>query len=300
MASDFSTDPRCQALWRFENGLNDSRGGNHLIDVNGVGFDPAEKKEGSYAGVFEKANSEYAYRADADLDPGFPFKNGDTARKISVCGWLRPWSYAYPGYIFAKFDTTGNRRSFALTRYGAYIRVYSGYNGGASSEYFETNLFMSNSEWYHLGVTFDGLNKAGTVRLFRANNGTTYSWPFTFNNEPYIGTADVTVGSRHGGGDFFNGHLDELVVFNDLISINEIDAIRSGTYTGPLPGYVKADTLGTLVAYSLTPDVGYVQADALGKLVAYELAKPKRVFPVPHPKTRWQSHYGKRKFPVVN
>jgi hypothetical protein len=301
MANDFSTDPRCQALWRFENDLTDSQGGNHLTDVNPVAFTAADKKEGSYAADFEKDNSEYAYRPDANLDAGFPFKNGDAAKKIAVCFWIKPESYQYPGYIFAKFDTAGNRRSFAVARYGARIRVYSGYNGGASNEYFEADLFMSNNEWYHIGVSFDGLNKAGVIRLFRASNETTYSWPFNFVNETHVADADLTAASRHGGGNYYDGLLDELVVFNDLISVEEIDAIRRGEYTGPLPGYVKADALGTLVAYSLTPDVGYVQADALGVLAAYGVKPPGgRVFPVPHPKTRWQSHYGKRKFPVVN
>lgn len=301
MANDFSTDPRCKAVWRFENNLEDSKGGNHLTGVNGVGFDSNEKKEGSYAGVFEKANSEYAYRTDADLDSGFPFKNGDTTKKITVCFWVRPWSFVYPAYIYAKYDTN-NRRSFAVARYGNYFRVYSGYNGGASYEYFDASLITSNNEWYHVGVVFDGLNKTGLMRIYRASNETVYTWSFDFNNETYVADANLTVAARHDANSSYlhDGHLDEMVVFNDLLSVIDIDRIRAGTYTGPT-NCVRGETMGVLAAYSLTPEGNFVRADALGATAAYTTKLPGgRVFPVPHPKTRWQSHFGKRKFPVVN
>ena len=84
MANDFSADSRVKALWRFENNLNDARGGNHLTDVNTVGFTSADKKEGGYAADFEKDNAEYGYRNDNDLDGGFPLKSGDSLKKISV------------------------------------------------------------------------------------------------------------------------------------------------------------------------------------------------------------------------
>lgn len=317
MANDFSTDSRCKALWRFENNLNDGKGGNHLTDVNTVGFTSTNKKEGTYAADFEKDNSEYGYRTDSDLDSGFPLKSGDSAKKITVCCWIKPESYQYPGHIIAKYDTTGNRRSFALVRYGGTIHVYNGYNGGASQETLDTSYFAYNGEWYHLGVSFDGVNKSCLVRIFRASNSTTATYRFSLANETNVEDADVTVGSRHGGGDYYDGLLDELVVFNDLLSVMEIDAIRAGVYSGPMPevradalgalaayqldGRVQADALGALVAYSLTPEAAFVQADALGITAAYAVARPPgRVFPVPHPKTRWQSHYGKRKFPVVN
>lgn len=316
MANNFSTDSRCKALWRFENNLNDGKGGNHLTDVNTVGFTSADKREGTYAADFEKNNSEYGYRTDSGLDVGFPLKSGDTAKKISVCCWIKPESYQYPAYIFAKHDTTGNRRSFALVINGGTISVYSGYNGGASYETLNTDYYVNNSEWYHVGVSFDGLNKSCLVRIFRASNSTTALYNFSLDNETNVEDANVTVGAMHGGGGYYDGLLDELVVFNDLLSAIEIDAIRSGTYSGPMPqvrgdalgamaayqipGTIQANAIGTTVAYSLTPEAAFVQANALGITAAYAVASPPgRVFPVPHPKTRWQSRYGKRKFPVV-
>jgi hypothetical protein len=55
-----------------------------------------------------------------------------------------------------------------------------------------------------------------------------------------------------------------------------------------------------MAAYGLFAEIGEVQVNASGLMVAYGIAPPpRRVFPVPHPQVRWQSHFGKRKFPVV-
>ncbi|MDD2903720.1 MAG: hypothetical protein PHU44_14945 [Syntrophales bacterium] len=75
---------------------------------------------------------------------------------------------------------------------------------------------------------------------------------------------------------------------------------------GVVPAYelapgVQANGLGTLVAYSLIPDTGWVDAHTLGLLVAYGTEPPvitKRVFPVPTRLMRYQSQWGKRKFPI--
>ena len=60
MANDFSGDSNCVALWRFENGAltADSKGTNTLTDVNTVGSDTVDYKEGSGCADFEATASE--------------------------------------------------------------------------------------------------------------------------------------------------------------------------------------------------------------------------------------------------
>jgi len=317
MANDFSTDNRCKALWRFENNLDDGKGGNHLTGSGSVAFSSADKKEGSYSADFEQTESDYAYRPDANLDVGFPLKSGDVVKKISVCCWVKPESNQASANIFAKVDTTGNRRTFSLAVWSGIVKVLNGYSNGALWEILDTGYLLANGEWYHIGVSFDGVNKYALVRIFRASNSSVSTYQFNFANETNIEDADITVGARHGGGDYYDGLIDELVVFNDLLTTIEIDAIRAGTYAGPIPQvrgeavgslaayegqvWVRADALGLMAAYSLTPEATYVQADAMGLLAAYHVAPPpKRVFPVPNPRVRWQTHPNLRKFPVVN
>jgi len=65
------------------------------------------------------------------------------------------------------------------------------------------------------------------------------------------------------------------------------------------PG-VQINSMGVQVAYSLVPDVGYVQVNAAGVQVAYSEQPEvftKRVFPLPNRRRRYQTQWGKRKFP---
>ena len=63
---------------------------------------------------------------------------------------------------------------------------------------------------------------------------------------------------------------------------------------------VQIDQVGIVVVYSDQAVASRVQVDQAGMVVVYgHTTEPKRKFPVPSPKTRWQSQPGKRQFPVV-
>jgi len=67
------------------------------------------------------------------------------------------------------------------------------------------------------------------------------------------------------------------------------------------PG-VQVNAMGIQVAYSLIPDVGAVQINAMGLQVAYSEAPEivtRRVFPLPSRSRRYQTQWGKRKFPLA-
>lgn len=63
---------------------------------------------------------------------------------------------------------------------------------------------------------------------------------------------------------------------------------------------VQIDQAGVVVVYSDRADEGKVQVNQAGVVVVYgHTIEPKRKFPVPSPKTRWQSQPGKRVFPIM-
>jgi len=335
MANDFSTDSRCKALWRFENNLQDSKGGN---DLTGAGS-PAityvtDCQEGSHAADFENANGNYAYRADADLDPGFPLKSGDTTKKISVCFWVKPESWVSYAGLFTKWDWNGNRRSLEIQRNNNRLKINVGHTNGSNYQSFNTGIYLDNGQWYHVGVVVDGVGKLMRARVYKESTGDIYTFSAELDNELWVGDPDLVIGSIDGGGssNYFDGILDEVVVFNDLLSDIEIDEIRGGTFDGPAQ-VVRAGTLGNVVLgqsdavqgaalgvvalYSDIPIEGNIEADALGAVVVgqkeaevraaslgavalYSDVLVHRKFPVPAPKTRWQSQAGRRKFPIIH
>lgn len=66
-------------------------------------------------------------------------------------------------------------------------------------------------------------------------------------------------------------------------------------------GFVQIDSAGLTCVYSLEPEGGFVKTTALGIAAIYQtVLPPKRKFPQPSSKARWQSHPNTRKFPLIN
>ena len=197
MANDFSTDPRVKALYQFENNLNDGKGGNHLTGSGSVAYTATDKKEGSYAADMEQAESDYAYRTDADLDAGFPLKSGDATKKISVCFWLKPESYINYSGLLTKWNWTGNRRSLEIQRNYSTLKINCGHTDGIQYQNFNTGISLYNGEWYHVAICIDGKTaKSIYVRVFRAGTSVINEYRGNLTNELWVGDAKV-VSWRH-------------------------------------------------------------------------------------------------------
>ena len=255
-----------------------------------------------------------------DENAGFPLKSGDATKKISVCFWLKPESYINYSGLLTKWNWTGNRRSLEIQRNYSTLKINCGHTDGIQYQNFNTGISLYNGEWYHVAICIDGKTaKSIYVRVFRVGTSVINEYRGNLTNELWVGDAKVVVGAIDGPGsdNYFNGLLDEMVVFNELLTAKEIDAIRSGAYSYPMTevrvetagaqvaytdqdGFVRVDAAGFMTAYGLFAEIGEVQVNAGGLMVGYDMTPPiRRVFPVPHLKVRWQSHLGKRKFPVV-
>lgn len=234
-ANVFTSDTHCQAVWLLENGAltTDSRGNGNTLTNTGV-VATATHKEGSYAGDWESSDSDFMEIADASLSADFPLKTGDTTGDISVTLWVQFESFPAASHLFGKYNSSGvNYRSFAIqarntsTNLGFII----GYASGVSYEAVWTAT-VTTGVWYHVGITYSQSTKAYTFRVWDDGAGSVISNASgNTTNTMSITAASVLLGARSGGADaFLDGILDEVVVFDDLLSTAEIDEIRSGTY----------------------------------------------------------------------
>jgi len=231
--NDFG-DVNCVALWRLENGALtvDSKGGNTLTN-DAVVADAVNYKEGEASGDFEWSSSAFMTIADADLDAGFPLKDGDSTKKISVCAWIMPESLPTEGCFFAKWDHAGLKRQLQILQLGSPsdIRVYIGYNGGVSYEEVVTlNTNMVVNQWYHIGFTFQDSDKSWRLRVWDESGESVMEDTGNTINNINIEDSFFTLGCVSDGINHFDGRIDEVVVFNDILTSDEIDQIRVGTY----------------------------------------------------------------------
>jgi len=252
MANDFAGDPNLVALYRFENGAlgTDSSGnGNTLTEVNTPASQTSIYKEGSGSVDLERGSSEYFYRNDSGLSSNFPFKNGSSNNKITICAWVRYETVA-SSHIFSKYAS--NKLSFMFgTSPGNKLQMGVGYNGGASAEYKNHGTILSTGTWYHVSGTFNGSNNSYTLRVKDSDGetiGSDISDTFSLEGGSVnIEDARIEIGSISIYGYYFDGLIDELVIFDKILTDAEITDIALGQYS---PYTVYEDSVSDLMKAS--------------------------------------------------
>jgi len=242
--NDFSGDANCVAVWNIDSDAlgTDSLGPNYTTLINsGVAWDTTNQKRGTGCGDFDPAGSDYMYCADANLEAGFPLKNGDSKKEISVCAWIRAHAFTGPtevDTIFTKGDSDGNDISFAAIVYeigGIHVPgIDIATGGGTAHQFYWHDSGLSTDTWYHITWTYEDSGKSYAIRV-RDQYGAVVGTDETGNAATNISVSDgsATIGAIVASGipqQFFDGLIDEVVVFNDVLSLAESNKIALGTY----------------------------------------------------------------------
>jgi hypothetical protein len=229
MANNFAADLSCVALWRFENGAldTDSIGTNTLSEGGSPAADTVNFLEG--AASLSLGGSAYVYRTDANLAAGFPLKDGDATKLITVCCWVKVTSGET---IWSKFKTSGGR-SLCLRYVSPSFKLMYGTSASGSSEY--TLGACSTGVWYHISVMVDGVNGRIWAIIYNNTTGVTQFYSNTGLAALYVGTAQWSIGERGANEGYkLTGKMDEVVVFNALKNYSELLAIRQQTFAYPV------------------------------------------------------------------
>lgn len=232
-ANNFASDGNCKAAWNVDNGAltTDSKGTNTLTN-SGVTADTGDYQQGDASGDFDSL-SDRLYCTDGNLDSGFPFKNGESNTVISSTGWFKidalPSSASR--YLWGKWAPS-TVRSWLLYITSSDKHLAIGIDTGGPTEVLDTGYEIQTGRWYHVGATYSSSTKAWTVRLWDDTaSSVVYSDGGTSTNAAQVSTATWAIGSNIST--TADGHRDEIVVFNDILTTGEIDQIRAGTYSGP-------------------------------------------------------------------
>lgn len=239
VGNNFAVDPNCVALWRFEAGklTLDSIKTNKLKDVNSVDVNTVDYREGAAAAQLDWADGEYFSIADANLSSGFPFKNGTSNSKISICFWVKfdtmtSWPCIFSKNLSAKYGFGISKTSLDK------LEMFVGYNSGTNAEIFVHDATLQPDRWYHVGATFDNSSRAYRIRIWDATTHAILGTDKTGTAVHSVvnDSGEVQIGHSAGLNRFLynlDGTLDEFVVFNDVLSVADIDKIRQGTYGKP-------------------------------------------------------------------
>jgi hypothetical protein len=235
----FAGDNRFKAQFNFEPGfvLDDSLESNTLSASGANYFATSIIKMQGAMGVsnynYRGNVSEHLSIADADLPSGFPLKNGDTAKTMSMCGWftpLQPDAGHGAGalkYIFGKGDMNAQTGCGLSTPVLSSWELRFWWNGA----FFTTGITLSAMVPYHIGFVVDGVNKTAWVRLYDSSTGVATTYPFSPATTLTPGSGPLIVaGYDDGHSSPARGIYDEIIVSNALLSEEDIDAIRMGDF----------------------------------------------------------------------
>lgn len=235
MANDFSGDSNCVALWKFDNNANDSKGGNDLTEVNTPAYDAGDKKEGTHSIDLESGSDEHCSIADGDLDAGFPGKSGTSEQSFSICCWVKPESLSGWMGLVDKYITTGDLRVYTLNLYNGAVGFRLGYSAGAAATSLTFDTVLEVGKWYHIAITYDASDNGMKIRVWDDDAGALLddNKATTAGGDMSPRAAPLEIGRFYTDDAYtFDGRMDEVVIFNDVLSDDEIDQIRAGTYGG--------------------------------------------------------------------
>jgi len=239
--NDFTSDPRCIALWRFEPAqlTTDSIGTNTLTNY-GAEAVTTQCREGSGCARFDATFKDYMRIADGHLAASFPLKDGDRKRKITVCYWVNVESLPNSPelmYVFGKYDSVKDFRSIATAvKAGGETGLIYGYDNGRQFDQIWQKSAAKRilpNRWYHMAFAFNGQDRSYRIRVYDETAGVLlFDDSGTALYDISATAAAVTIGNlaELASKRYFDGCLDELVVFADVLTGDEIDRIRQGKY----------------------------------------------------------------------
>jgi len=238
--NNFAGDPHCAALWRFESGQlgTDSVGTNMLINY-GVQANTTDYQEGASAGEFLASQGDWMSIDDDDLSAAFPTRSDDSDVEMSICFWMKPRTFAYENTVISKYLISTDDRSWRIYvgNFGVSTGVlYIGLGTGVGAT-FNTYTFdapdqrLSVNHWYHVAFTYRDADLSYHVRIWDATAGVlAYDVVGTAKGRLAVNSGPVVLGNLPLEERYFDGWLDEVVLFNDILTTTEIDLIRQGAY----------------------------------------------------------------------
>ncbi len=140
----------------------------------------------------------------------------DNASDVTISFWAFPFAFKSNNFMYALKASGGNNRKYVILNSSGFWQVNS-----ASVTTTSTTVAKLRT-WHHVLLQFDY-----TVNKFRLliNNGIVINWTsFT----PGSGNATIAFGGFNSAGQGFLGVVDELIMWNRVLTTAESSAVAAG------------------------------------------------------------------------
>jgi hypothetical protein len=213
--------------------VSDSSGNARTLDAISPVWVP-----GKLNGTLQFADYEYVMAADAP--PGYLIGNFHSTDPFSLEAWFKTTN-ALSEDIISKAASWGGSGGYILGLYpGGVPRFTLRYNDLGPDCYSVTGGY-NDGNWHHIIGTYDGSNTNAGLKLYVDNveiSCVKEGDPLTGDIYDYRNDMLFSIGSRTTLGWFFDGLIDEAVVYNRVLTPSEVTfRYNAGTGTELMGGF---------------------------------------------------------------
>ena len=224
-----ATPPAGMVAWYPGDGsAQDIKGGNHGTLQNAATFSAAKVNQGFSL----NGTNQYVEAPDTAAN--------SITGPISIDAWINPATVAGAGTIVSKYDTNSGNFSYVFQVVDGKLAFSVSNNGsstaGTNRSATTNNVVVTANAFTHVGVTYD----TGTEAFKFYANGV--EAPATVDGGSgsvtaiFDGAAPLRIGSLKNqlgtNTDFFNGVIDEVELFNVVVSAADVASIYNASHLG--------------------------------------------------------------------
>jgi len=232
----------CVGHWK----LNENEANTLVADSSGRSNHGAGSVDTDQMSVSGKIGNAFSLNGSSEYVTIPDHTDYDFSDAFSVFVDIKPTAVGIADGIVTKYRSSGELREWALdlidvSGSDAKLIVVLGTSGGTGASNQTTdNLVVSNGGWYHIGFSYN----AGVVKIYvnsiEVDSTKTGTHVTTLNKE----AVDIEIG-RYNGGVYFDGAIDNVMIFDKVLSQGEINYL-----------YNNGDGTETLVKDAVTDGAG--------------------------------------------
>jgi hypothetical protein len=176
--------------------------------VNGVGFTSSNNGYFSFDGTNDF------------ISLGNPTVLQGLQLNMTLSCWFNRQANHISGTLYSDYSDVGGLKVISLLRLdSSSLRYITSASVGTFQFVEPANI--ANFTWYFVSVTVGGTLSSPTVSIFL--NGTTYLYNLSaLASSPYTGSTHCIGGNVHINGEYFNGNISQVSIYNRALTAQEV------------------------------------------------------------------------------
>jgi len=202
--------------WPGDGDANDVVGHNDGTLQGGATFGTGEVRQG------------FSFPGNAGDGVGLGLLNLPST-KFGFAAWVNPADTSSAPVLWSDFDGSNG---FVVQVFSGFVYAYA-FANGALTNYFTTQSNVANNEWHHIAVTFDGTAPSGQ-RFVIYVDGAASTTSVISDDATSVGSSSspAEIGTLINGGFPWGGLIDEVQLFDRVLTANEVAGIANTGHAG--------------------------------------------------------------------